>query len=46
VRRGAGPGAELGGIDCGIVCPSIKMSCPQRLHFMRSVRPVTFSSAI
>jgi hypothetical protein len=42
VLRAAGAG---GGDDC-IEWPSIRMSWPQRRHFMRSVRPVTFSSAI
>ena len=41
LRAGADAVAAL-----GIACPSIRMSWLQRRHFMRSVRPTTFSSGI
>ena len=41
------PGLRAGAVEAvGIAWPSIKMSWLQRLHFMRSVRPTTFSSGI
>src|SRR5687767_7827451 len=46
VRPPALPVAGGGGAEAGMVWPSMRMSCPHLRHFMRSVRPDAFSSAI
>jgi hypothetical protein len=45
-RRVEADAAAAGGLLAGMLCPSMRISWPQRRHFMRSVLPDTFSSAI